>query len=116
MSAPVTLKPADVAQGQLDAYNARDLDAFCGFYAEDVVIAELNGPVTERGRSALRERYARMFAENPQNRAELVGRIAVGGQVIDHERVLRGPDATPFEVAAIYTIADGKIARVDFVK
>ena len=26
------------------------------------------------------------------------------------------PDADPFEVAAIYTIADAKIVRVDFVK
>jgi hypothetical protein len=36
--------------------------------------------------------------------------------VIDHERVLRNPEAVPFEVAAIYTIVGDKIARVDFVK
>ena len=40
----------------------------------------------------------------------------VGNNVIDHERVKRSPDADPFEVAAIYTIADAKIVRVDFVK
>ncbi|MDF2901664.1 MAG: enzyme family protein, partial [Phenylobacterium sp.] len=39
-----------------------------------------------------------------------------GARVIDHERVKRSPDADPFEVAAIYTIADAKIVRVDFVK
>jgi len=36
--------------------------------------------------------------------------------VIDHERVLRSPTSEPFEVAAIYTVRDEKIARVDFVK
>ena len=48
--------------------------------------------------------------------ADLVNRIVIGNTVIDHERVFRSPDATPFEVAAIYTIRGGKIARVDFVK
>ena len=37
-------------------------------------------------------------------------------RVIDHERVYRKPGPVSFEVAAIYTIAGGKIARIDFVK
>ncbi len=57
-----------------------------------------------------------MFAENPENRVDLLGRIAVGNVVIDHERVFRSKAATPFEVAAIYTVRDGLIARVDFVR
>jgi len=40
----------------------------------------------------------------------------VGNTVIDHERVSRTPGGDTFEVAAIYTIADAKIVRVDFVK
>jgi len=36
--------------------------------------------------------------------------------VIDHERVARKPGAETFDVAAIYTIRGGKIARVDFVR
>ena len=51
-----------------------------------------------------------------QLRFELVSRTVIGRTVIDHERVFRSPDATPFEVAAIYTFAGDKIARVDFVK
>jgi hypothetical protein len=116
MSAPCALKPVDIAQGQLDAYNAQDLDAFCAFYAEGVIVADLGGGVTGEGISALRARYAKLFAEFPKNRAELVNRIALNGAVIDHERVRRSPNGAPFEVGAIYTIADGKIARVDFVK
>ncbi len=105
-----------IAQGQLDAYNAQDLDAYCGFFAEDVVVADLNGAVANRGVAELRARYAKTFAEFPQNRAELVNRIVLGASVIDHERVSRAPGGESFEVGCIYTFAGGKIARVDFVK
>lgn len=111
-----SLSPGEVAQGQLDAYNAQDLDAFCLFYADDVVVADLNGAVTQQGLAGLRERYARMFLQHPQNRAELVNRIVVGNTVADHEHVVRGPGGETFEAMAIYTIRGGKIARVDFAK
>ena len=116
MTVPANLTPADIAQGQLDAYNAQDLDAHCAFFADDVVVADLNGVVTIQGKAAYRAKYEQVFRDFPQNHAELVNRIAVGARVIDHERVTRTPDGAAFEVAAIYTLADGKIVRVDFVK
>lgn len=108
--------PADVAQAQLDAYNAQDLDTFCAQFAEDVCVADLNGAVTVKGMTAYREKYERLFAEFPENEAVLLGRIAVGNVVFDHERVRRSPSTDPFEVVAIYTILGDAIARVDFVK
>ena len=116
MTTPTALSSAEIVQGQLDAYNAQDLDAFCRFYADDAVLAGYGGAPTAEGLSAIRERHARLFAEFPQNRAELKHRIVVGAHVIDHEHVLRAPGGESFEVAPIYTIAGGKIARVDFVK
>ena len=106
----------DVAQAQLDAYNAQDLDWYCSYFTDDVVVADFNGPVTGEGIDAFRTRYAGAFAQFPQNKVELLGRIAVETTVIDHERVIRGPDGPVFEVAAIYTFRGDKIARVDFVK
>jgi hypothetical protein len=116
LSAPACITPFDVAEGQLEAYNAQDLDAFCSFYADAVVVADLNGPVTSQGVAALRERYAKLFSEFPENKVELKGRMVLGDKVIDHELVIRKPGGDRFEVAAIYTIADAKIVRVDFVK
>lgn len=107
---------AATAQAQLDAYNAQDLDAYCRFFAEDVVVADLNGAVANRGVAELRARYAKTFAEFPGNRAELVNRIVLGNAVIDHERVSRAPGGETFEVGCIYTFAGDRIARVDFVK
>lgn len=110
------MSKVDIVQAQLDAYNAQDLDAYCGFFSDDVVVADLNGNVTTQGAAAYRERYAGAFAQFPQNRAELLNRMVVGDTVIDHERVIRGPDGPVFEVAAIYSFDGDKIARVDFVK
>lgn len=116
MTAPTNLSPAEIVQGQLDAYNAQDLDAFCRFYADDAVLGAYNGEIATRGLDAIRERHAKLFADFPQNRAELKNRIVVGANVIDHEAVERAPGGESFDVAPIYTIAGGKIVRVDFVK
>lgn len=116
MTAQATLSPADLAQGQLDAYNAQDLDAYCSFFAEDVTVADLNGAVTIEGLAAYRAKYEQVFRDFPENRAELLNRICVGATAVDHEKVSRSPGGQSFEVIAIYTIAGGKIARVDFAK
>jgi uncharacterized protein (TIGR02246 family) len=116
VTAQPKLSNADLVQGQLEAYNAQDLDAYCGFFADDVVVADLNGAVTTQGREAYRAKYAGVFQQFPQNKVELLNRVAVGSTVIDHEKVIRSPGGESFEVIAIYTLADGKIVRVDFAK
>lgn len=110
------MSPGAVAQAQLDAYNAQDVDALCRHFADDMIVADLNAEPNLHGVAAFRERHVGLFAQFPQNRAELLSRVVIGKTVIDHERVFRSLDATPFEVAAIYTFAGDKIARIDFVK
>lgn|GEM_PF-358329 len=106
-----------VAQAQLDAYNIQDLEAHVACFAENVIVSDLNAEPNLHGRDAYRARMGGVFSQFPQNRVELLGRIAVGNVVIDHEKVMRSAEAEPFEVAAIYTIdADGLIGRVDFVR
>jgi len=106
----------DIVRRQLEAYNAQDMDAFLSTYAPDCVIADLNGAATQNGREQIRARYAAMFAQYPQNKARLVNRMVMGDTVIDHEDVTRGPDGPRLEAIAIYTVKNGLIARVDFVK
>jgi len=105
-----------IAQAQLDAYNAQDLDKYVSYFSADCVVSGLNGTPTETSRDAIRARYAKAFAQFPQNRAELKNRIAVGNTVVDHELVIRAPGGEQFEIIAIYTFRDGLIARVDFAK
>ena len=106
----------DLVQRQLDAYNAQDIEAFMAFYTEDAVLAGLNGAVNQAGHAAIRARHLDLFAEFPKNRADVVNEIDLGSIVMVHERVERAPDGDNFEVAAIYTLRDGKIARVDFAR
>ena len=105
-----------IAQAQLDAYNAQDLDTYMTYFTQDCIVSGLNGTPTETSRDAIRARYAKAFAQFPQNKAELKNRIAVGNTVVDHELVIRAPGGEQFEIIAIYTFRDGLIARVDFAK
>ena len=110
------MSPSEIVQAQLDAYNAHDAAKCCSFYAEDCVIADLNGGVRQANRAELLARYSTMFQEFPENHARLVNRVAVGNTVIDHEDVSRAPNGERFEIIAIYTIKNGLIARCDFAR
>ncbi|ODU46566.1 nuclear transport factor 2 family protein [uncultured Aquimonas sp.] len=108
------MSPIEVAQHQLDAYNAHDLQRFLEVYAEDVEVWRM--PASEpslRGRAALGEFYANERFHLPALHAELVNRIAVGDTVVDHERV-SGLREQPFEVVAVYRISGGLIRCVWF--
>lgn len=107
---------ADLIQRQLEAYNSQDVTAFLACYADDAELATFNGSVNQKGLDAIRKRHEELFAQFPQNRARLVNRIDLGATVIDHEAVERAPGGETFDVAAIYTIRGGKIARVDFAR
>lgn len=100
---------------QLAAYNAQDVEAFVACYSEDVVIEDATGTLISKGRATMRENYARMFAANPSNHAEILHSIAVGEYVIEHERITgRAPE--PIFAVAIYRLDDGLISHVRFVK
>ncbi|MES2473251.1 MAG: nuclear transport factor 2 family protein [Pseudomonadota bacterium] len=106
----------DVASAQLDAYNAQDLEKYVTYFTTDCVVSGLNGTPTETSRDAIKARYAKAFAQFPENKAELLSRIAVGNTVVDHELVIRSPGGEQFEIIAIYTFTGGLISRVDFAK
>lgn len=106
----------DAIERQERAYNAHDLDAFVGCYAEDVVVEDADGKVVMSGRDDMRERYGRLFAASPDVRAEVVTRIRVGSYVIDEELVT-GLSGGDLHAVAIYRLgADGSIDHVRFLR
>ena len=109
--------PADLAQRQLDAYNAGDLEAFLACYAEDCTVrAHPSGAVMMRGREAMRDRYGRLFAEHPDLHAKLLARIEHEVFAIDHEHVVGlRPDEVVYAVAT-YEVRGGLIRRVWFLR
>lgn len=108
--------PEAVVQAQLEAYNARDLDAFLATYAENAELFEHPSKLLASGMAQLRERYAARFAD-PTLHAVVLKRIVLGNFVIDHERVRRmfpeGPGT--LEAVATYEVQGGRITRVWFI-
>jgi hypothetical protein len=105
---------------QLDAYNARDIDAFMACWATDAKIFTHPDTLLADGAAAIRARHVVRFTE-PDLFARLVHRMAVGRTVVDRELVTRNfPEGRgQVDVIAIYELtadsADPKISRAWFV-
>jgi hypothetical protein len=114
----LTLNSASVecpVQQQLEAYNARDIEAFMRWWADDCEYYAFPSTLLARGAAQVRERHVARFVE-PDLFGKLIHRAAVGNVVIDQERVTRTfPEGVgEVDVLAIYEIADGKIAKAWF--
>jgi hypothetical protein len=114
-ASPPPQTPEEVVERQVEAYNARDLEAFLAFYSPGSVITELaTGRVVAAGAEHLRERYRPNFA-NPRIRAEIVKRIALGRFVIDEERITGLPDGQILRAVVIYEVGRDRIRRAWFI-
>ena len=108
--------PEVVVQRQLDAYNARDIEALMATYADDARQFEHPSKLLASGSAELRERFAARFKE-PNLHATLIHRIVMGQVVIDQEKVARTfPEGTgTIELVAIYEVQNGRIAKAWFI-
>ena len=104
-----------LVQRQLDAYNARDIDALMATYADDVEHFEFPSTLAASGAAQVRERLSSRLQE-PNLHAKLVDRIVMGNIVIDHELVTRDFPEGPgtIELIALYEVQSEKIVRAWF--
>ncbi len=114
--APDEIRPPNavyVVDRQLDAYNARNLDAFVAWYAPDAVIEDLGaGRVVARGHEQIRAVYGPLFAKSPDLNSRVIERVVQSGLVVDHELVT-GIRGRPYlHGVATYDVVNGRIARV----
>jgi hypothetical protein len=102
--------PEAVVQRQLDAYNARDLDALLATYAPDARQYELPGKLLATGPAEMGPRLALRFQE-PNLHARLLQRAVMGNIVIDYEEISRTFPEGPGKVdlVAIYEVTGGRI-------
>nr|WP_274706764.1 nuclear transport factor 2 family protein [Allorhizobium sonneratiae] len=99
-------------QKQLEAYNARDIDAFMPWWADDCHYYAFPCTLLAKGAAEIRERHVERFRE-PDLHGRLLTRIVVDNVVIDHETVTRTfPEGKgEIDVVCFYEIENGKIAR-----
>ncbi len=104
------------AVDMIAAYNAQDADAYVALMTEDACEAAYRGAVLREGREGVRAGLKAMFAEFPENRAEIITGYHLGEYAVLHEKVWRSDDAEPFEVMSIYSFDGDKCSRVEFVR
>ena len=111
MNSPL-VPPEQVVQQQLDAYNARDVEALLAVYADDAEMFEHPATLLAAGSAELRARFEARFKE-PNLHATLRQRIVMGDFVVDHEEVARTfPEGRgKLELIMIYQVRQGRIAR-----
>jgi hypothetical protein len=115
MSSP-SFTPAALVQRQLEAYNARDIEAFMATWADDAYYFSHPSMLLAQGAAAIRERHIIRFQE-PNLHGELLKRVVLGNMVVDHERVTRSfPEGVgQVEVIATYEVAGEKITKAWFI-
>lgn len=106
--------PEAVVAAQLEAFNARDIEAFVRCYAPDAQILRFpSGDLIAEGHAEIRQRWGHLFGEDPDLQARVAARMVSEGFMIDDERAfIRG---RPDDGIVIYEVRDGLIRRCWFV-
>ena len=108
------MTPIELVQGQLNAYNDRDLDRFCQYFAQDITVYDgRTGEVTMDGMDAFRERYAEVFTLKDLH-CTLVNRMEHDDIIIDQESVVFRKEDPVVKAIAVYRVENGIIQEVRF--
>ncbi len=108
------VSPEIIVQKQLDAYNARDIDAFINTYAKDIKIYEYPNALIFDGIESVKTSYTSFFKNTTDLHSEVKNRIIQGNKVIDEEIVTSNGQL--FGATAIYEVKNGKITKVTFIR
>ena len=107
--------PGSLVQQQLDAYNAKNVEAWLSTYSHDAEHFNLHGERLAQGHHELRTRIQARFSE-PNLHARLLSRTVVGNVVVDSEEITRNfPEGLgTIEMLCIYEVVSGRIAKASF--
>src|SRR5664279_1522966 len=83
----IAITPVMLVQQQLNAYNARSIDAFVAPYADDAELYQFPDKLIGKGKDAMRKAYSSIFSNFPDLHCEIKERIIQGGTIIDKEIV-----------------------------
>jgi imidazolonepropionase-like amidohydrolase len=101
-----------LVQQQLNAYNARNLEAFLAPFSDSVRFYDQGtGKLTMSGKDVMRKVYGKFFEMVPELHCQVVNRIVMGNTIVDQERVT-GVKGGVLEAVVIYTVEQGKIVKV----
>ena len=105
-----------IAEQMIAHYNAQDADAYVALMTDDTAEAGYRGAVVRDGKEGVRSGLKAMFAEFPENRADILTGYEIGNYALLHERVFRSADAEPIEVMTNNNFKSNKAPRAYFVR
>jgi hypothetical protein len=106
--------PTDVVQAQVDAYNARDAEAFTRCFHVDAKVLGADGEVMVEGTADIHGLYEQLFGQSPELHVDIANRIAVGDWVVDEEAVsgvVFEGSPTELHAVVVYQVRDDLIVR-----
>src|SRR3569623_682072 len=106
----------DTAHRMIALYNAQDADGYVELMTDGACEATYRGAVLRDGKEGVRAGLKAMFAQFPENRADILSPYLLGETVVLHEKVSRAPDGEQFEVMSLYSFSDDKVDRVEFIR
>ncbi len=107
----IAITPLTLVQQQLNAYNARNIDAFIAPYADDAELYQFPDKLIGKGKDAMRKAYSAIFSSSPNLHCEIKERIIQGNTIIDKETI-SGIGKNQVEGTSIYQIENNKIKKV----
>ena len=107
--------PLEVVQAQLEAYNAKNIEALLATYSPTAEQYATGGELLAQGHEQMRPRFLARFAE-PNLHARLLSRQVAGNVVADLELIERTfPEGVgSIEMLCIYEVFEGRIVRATF--
>jgi hypothetical protein len=106
--------PEAIVQRQLNAYNARNINAFLDCYSDDVALYNYPDQLISKGKEAMRNNYETKFTNFPNLYCQIENRIVNGSIIIDKEKIRVGEKF--IEAVVTYELMNGKIKKVTFMR
>lgn len=106
--------PQVIVQRLTDALNRQNIDAVTDLLAGNCVIAAYGGTTETVGAPAIRNIVLDLFEARPKARVNVLGRMALGPQVVQHETISRGVESE--RRIAIYTVQGDRVARIELIR
>lgn len=104
-----------VADAQLVAYNAKNMEGYLALFHDDATLINLPGQeIVAQGTEAIRAMYEVRF-ETPGLRCEVNQRSEIANVAIDRETVYTDGNP-PVDILAMYEVVDAKIKRIFFIR
>lgn len=102
----------DVVQEQVNAYNARDIEAFLATYSPEIKIYYHPNTLYCSGLEEIKQRCQSLFESNPDLHVETINRIVMGSFVINREKVTGLSNNKIYNAAAVYKVQNGLIQQI----